>query len=166
MIERPVKLYVGDRPTFLTFFYVFFQISKKKHDCLRFLSFCARFLEHWKEHFRGTCIQQLKHLRRLVCARPTQPIAQKQRRHIAAMRDVAPITLIVWIFCGYIWRKHYYNAGVSTPTQSMHSNGDCADSHLTKSHFMFGLCLHPPWTRTHARTHAGIPVYATTQSQK
>ena len=38
-----MKLYVGGRPTF---FYVFFS-NFKKHDFLRFLSCCTRFLEQW-----------------------------------------------------------------------------------------------------------------------
>ena len=37
-------LYVGGRPTFFNVFYVFSDF--KKHDFLRFLSCCTRFLEH------------------------------------------------------------------------------------------------------------------------
>jgi len=42
-----VKLYVGDRPTFLRFF-TFFQISKNMTFYV-FLSCCTRFLEHWTQ---------------------------------------------------------------------------------------------------------------------
>jgi len=36
---------VGGRPTFFYVFNVFLDL--KKHDFLRFLSCCTRFLEHW-----------------------------------------------------------------------------------------------------------------------
>jgi len=47
VIERPVKLYVGGRPTFFTF-WRFFQISKNMTFTF-FLSCCTRFFEHCEQ---------------------------------------------------------------------------------------------------------------------